>query len=77
MLSQLLRRLEHEKSEAGAPPLCRGTLLSRAQYLADVRGGGFRDARLEPRSEMSGEEIEAWTAAIDPQIKPHVVREED
>ena len=77
VLSQLLRCLEHEKSDAGAPPLCRGTLLSRAQYLTDVRKGGLCDARLGPRSEMSGEEIEAWTAAADPEVKPHAVREED
>ncbi len=77
ILDQVVRCLEDEESEVGTQPLCRGTLLSRAQYLTDVREGGFRDARLELRSEMSREEIETWTAAIDPQIKPHAVREDD
>ena len=76
-LHELLRRLEQEKNETATPPLCRGTLLSRAQYLADIRTGNFRDARLEPRSAMSREEIEAWTAAIDPQVRPHAVAEEN
>jgi hypothetical protein len=77
LLDGLLRRLEQEKSETDPPPLCRGTLLSRAQYLADVRSGPFRDARLESRSAMSADDIETWTAAIDPHVQPHAVRQEN
>lgn len=43
--------------------LCRGTLLSRAQYLQDVRHG-LDDARLEPEVGMSESDVALWTAGI-------------
>ena len=50
------------------PPLkediCRGTLLSRAQYLQDIEENGFIDARHWPEGTMTSEEIAEWTAAI-------------
>jgi hypothetical protein len=45
-------------------------LLSRAQYLPDVNGGGYLDARLEGRSHMTAADIETWTAAIDEHVRP-------
>lgn len=45
--------------------VCRGTLLSRAQYLVDVHAWGYADARLVPRGRMSEEEIAVWTAAVE------------
>jgi hypothetical protein len=45
--------------------LCRGTILSRAQYLSDVENHGYVDGRLPPSGNMSADEIEQWTAAID------------
>ena len=54
--------------EADEPPprekVCQGTLLSREQYLVNVAVWGYRDGRLEPRGEMTAEEITHWTAAI-------------
>jgi hypothetical protein len=50
---------------AGAAHLCRGTILSRAQYLFDVENQGYLDGRLPPSGKMSADEIEQWTAAID------------
>jgi hypothetical protein len=44
--------------------VCRGTLLSRQQYLPDVLERGYRDARLEERSQMTAEDIRRWTDAI-------------
>ena len=44
--------------------LCRGTLLSRQQYLVDVQDWGFRDARLEERVQMNAKNIAVWTDAI-------------
>jgi len=64
VLDRLLGRVR-----AGAParkpvsPLCRGTILSRSQYLVDVEQWGYRDARLIPNGAMSAEEIALWTAA--------------
>jgi hypothetical protein len=72
IIASLTNRLPSE--ETPADHLCRGTLLSRAQYLADLRGGGFRDARLEPRVGLTQSEIDAWTAAIDEHVKPHAVQ---
>ena len=51
-----------------APPgdrVCRGTLVSRAQYLIDIGQYGFADARLAPRGGMSPEDAIFWTWAID------------
>jgi hypothetical protein len=52
---------------AEQPPaahVCRGTLLSREQYLWDLERLRYEDARLEPRGAMTREEIEIWTKAI-------------
>ncbi|HEY7410960.1 MAG TPA: hypothetical protein VII13_09475 [Vicinamibacteria bacterium] len=52
--------------EDGAEPgLCRGTLISREQYLPDLRLWGYRDARLELDVQMDEADIARWTAAID------------
>jgi Uncharacterised nucleotidyltransferase len=54
--------------EARAPAdsrICRGTLVSRAQYLIDTKEWGYEDARLAPLGAMSEEEASIWTAAID------------
>jgi hypothetical protein len=59
------------RREAAAPPseedegLCRGTILSRSQYLIDILAWGYRDARERPLGNMSGQEIERWTAAAE------------
>ena len=44
--------------------VCRGTVLSRAQYLSDVTGKDLADGRLMPWGLMTAEEIEQWTEAI-------------
>jgi Icc-related predicted phosphoesterase len=46
------------------PDVCRGGLLSRAQYLADFQRG-YLDARRRPIGALSDEDIEAWTSAIE------------
>jgi hypothetical protein len=45
--------------------VCRGTYLSRAQYLADVDDGAYADARLPPFGTMSERHWLIWTNAID------------
>jgi hypothetical protein len=64
---ELISRL-HAQGDSPAPPeearLCRGTLLSRGQYLADITRWGYEDARLQPRGRLSVEDIEGWTAGI-------------
>ncbi len=44
--------------------MCRGTMLSREQYLPDLTRG-WRDARLPPTGSMSREAIALWTDAIE------------
>lgn len=63
VVDDLVSRLK-EEAQTGDSRLCRGTLLSRQQYLRDISERGFRDARLEPRVNMNGQDIERWTAAI-------------
>lgn len=63
-LDELLRRWREEGSSASTDRVCRGTLLSREQYLPDIRERGFRDARLEGPERMASRDIEHWTDAI-------------
>jgi hypothetical protein len=66
VLRELASRLEQE---IGAPPppgrVCRGTILSREQYLTDIECWGYRDARRLPEGTMTTAEIARWTAAIE------------
>lgn len=63
VMDLLLQKLRDEP-ESDGPRLCRGTLLSRQQYLRDVQERGFIDARTESRVHMSGEDVQTWTQAI-------------
>jgi hypothetical protein len=65
VMSDLLQRTQEELSVTSSDRLCRGTLLSRAQYLFDLEEHGYRDARLEPHSHMSAADVARWTAAIE------------
>jgi hypothetical protein len=64
-MDELLGRLAGELArDADVGRLCRGTILSRQQFLPDVTEWGYADGRLEPRGNMSAAEIADWTAAI-------------
>jgi hypothetical protein len=64
LIQELTQRLRDEADALPTPePICRGTLLSRAQYLVDIEHWGYRDARLE-FGHMHSTHIEAWTDAI-------------
>jgi hypothetical protein len=65
LLDELLERLRLEqRAPTAATRLCRGTLLSRQQYLHDIQTEAYRDARASPLGSMSADEIAVWTAAI-------------
>lgn len=65
VMRELLGRLVADLNEgAPAEAICQGTLVSRAQYLIDVEGWGYTDARLAPRGNMTRGETTAWTAGI-------------
>jgi len=63
VLQDLLQRLQGEGTADADDPACYGTLLSWSQYLGDVLGGSFRDARIRPFGTMSAEEVARWTSA--------------
>jgi hypothetical protein len=45
-------------------PICRGPILSRAQYLPDIERRGYRDARLTHESAMNEDDVQLWTDGI-------------
>jgi len=49
--------------ETGLEDVCRGTLLSRAQFLVDLERWGYKDARTE-LGIMRESAVHIWTAAI-------------
>jgi hypothetical protein len=64
---ELMRRLSRETASVpvvDASPVCRGTILSRSQYLPDIERRGYRDARLTHESAMNESDIEIWTEGI-------------
>ena len=65
ILSELSTRLQRELAtpEAGER-VCRGTILSRAQYLVDVERWGYADPRLAPQGNLTEHEAAIWTAGI-------------
>lgn len=63
---RLLRKAAAESAaQEDVNSLCQGTLLSRAQYLADVERWGYSDARSDPRVQITRAELRDWTNAID------------
>jgi hypothetical protein len=64
VMDDLMTRLRKEARSPSRERLCRGTLLSRKQYLVDVEEWGFRDARLDERVRMDEQDITRWTSAI-------------
>src|SRR6266487_5913134 len=64
IMEDLITRLRSEAIAPDAARLCRGTLLSRKQYLVDIQEWGFRDARLEERVQMNTKNLAHWTKAI-------------
>jgi hypothetical protein len=73
VMRDLLDRARAELHEAAPNErVCRGTLLSRAQYLPDVLRNGFSDARLGGESHMTAHDVETWTEAIEAKDRPQV-----
>jgi hypothetical protein len=65
VMRRCLRLARQEMGEGPSPRICRGTLLSRAQYLIDTNEWGYQDARLTPHGVMTRHDATIWTAAID------------
>ena len=65
LMDALLARLRDDMEAPSAPTaVCQGTLLSREQYLHDLREHGYTDGRLVPFGSMAPDAIAIWTQAI-------------
>jgi hypothetical protein len=73
VVEHFIARMHKETREP--PPnehVCRGPLISRAQYLIDIQLWGHKDARLGPGGCMSDAEVKRWTQAIhEPKSEPN------
>lgn len=63
VVHELLRRQLLQEAEP-RNHVCRGTLLSREQYLYDLTKLGYDDARVIPNGRLTPDEREIWTNAI-------------
>lgn len=66
MLQELWSRVQKEVKNSvrdREDDICRGTLLSREQFLPDLEFWRYTDARLFPDVRMTGDDIARWTAA--------------
>jgi hypothetical protein len=61
LVTELWRRWRAQRQANAAKPVCRGTLLSRTQYIYDITTWGLEDGRLSDPGTMTPEEIERWT----------------
>jgi hypothetical protein len=65
VMGELSTRLQRElRTPDAGERVCRGTILSRAQYLVDVDRWGYLDPRLAPHGNLTEREAETWTAGI-------------
>ena len=73
VMEELTRRLNEEQHAVDADDerVCRGTLLSRAQFLVDIERWEYEDARLDPEVQMSDENIAQWTDAIADDVRSY------
>lgn len=78
VMDDMVRKLRNSRDGADSGErLCRGTILSRSQYLVDIENWGYRDARIEPAGPMTEEEVEIWTKAADEEVgRPYTDVEE-
>jgi hypothetical protein len=65
-MDELVARLRDPQASDPELRICRGTLLSRGQYLVDVDKWNYADPRLAPLGTMTPEELAVWTDAIEP-----------
>ena len=67
VMTELTRRLQRETASvpvSDSAPVCRGPILSRAQYLPDIEERGYVDVRLTHESAMNEDDIQLWTDGI-------------
>jgi hypothetical protein len=66
VLQSLLDRMREQMGQPEAEArICRGTLLSRTQYLIDTEQWGYRDGRLRPQGVLTAAEVDELNATTD------------
>jgi hypothetical protein len=63
VMDDLLGRMRMEIESPPTERVCRGTLLSRIQYVIDLEQAGDGDARLDPPASMTDDQARVWTEA--------------
>lgn len=73
VMQELSTRLGDEQRLLQADErVCRGTLLSRAQFLVDIERWAYEDARvLDPDVQMNDSHIAQWTDAIAEEVRAY------
>ena len=70
LMLELSARLEKKiRLPESAAGVCRGTLLSREQYLSDINGCGYVDPRLPPNGAVTAEQLARWTPPAAPDVR--------
>jgi hypothetical protein len=72
VINRLVARLKTHETSSKDEDLCRGPLLSRAQYILDVEEWGYEDPRVPPRGSMTASELATWTDAVPPGLRPRM-----
>jgi hypothetical protein len=61
VMAHLTTKLNHRAAEPARERVCRGTLLSRLQYLEDIEKWGYSDPRSGSAVSMSDFEVRQWS----------------
>jgi Uncharacterised nucleotidyltransferase len=71
--NELMGRAMNGEVEPGVidDQVCFGTILSRAQYLPDVEGWGYRDGRLQPHGNLTEADVESETSRMRRELDHH------
>jgi len=62
VMNKLIERARSDSEPVVKRPLCRGGLLSRAQYAVDFEDWDYVDARVQPFGRMTPDHAAAWSA---------------
>ena len=74
LMNEVRERADAALANRPATLVCRGSLISRQQYLPDTTMRGYEDARLALGS-MTEDEVRIWTEAIRPAPPPNAFEE--
>lgn len=76
VMHQLSQRLEQESDQPDiSEKLCQGTLLAPLQYRTDVEQWNYKDARLQPRGNLTKADVNEWIDHLKQEIDPDEICE--